>query len=61
MVREKSFCPGTEGTSGEIEGTCENRSKQCGHIGKEEAASPVVSTQLVSLTLAMEAKQGQKV
>ena len=38
-----------------------NGDKQCGHIGNKEAASSTVSMESVSLTAAMEAKQGCKV
>ena len=54
LIKEKS--------SGEIKGRmCSNGSNQRGYILKEEAASPTVSTELVSMTGVMEAKQGCKV
>ena len=51
-----------EKTSGEIKGgTCINGGKQRGYIKKEDAVSPTVLTESVSLTAAMEAKEGCKV
>ena len=37
--------------------TCANGRKQCGHVKKEDAASPTVSLETVLLTCVMEAKE----
>ena len=51
-----------EKSSGEMKGgTCANGGNQRGHISKEEAASPTVSTESALTTSVMEAKQGFKV
>ena len=51
-----------EKKDGTIKGrTCADSRKQRDHVGKEDSASPAVSTEAVSLTGAMEVKEERKV
>ena len=66
VEEQKKMCEAVNSTKekshGETKGgTCANGSNQQGHISKEEAASPTISTELVLTMGVMEAKQGCKV
>ena len=51
-----------EKKSGEMKGqTCADGGKQCDHIGEEDLTSLASSTEAVSLTVTMEAKEERKV